>query len=76
MAAHRQTALAQRSGICERRTSRARTSSARFVSCVDVASIVPGCVAAVSAFRRWNASTVVPKRAGSPPTSFSATSRP
>ena len=51
---------------------RARTSPERFVSCVWVTSRLRGGRAAAAS---WNASTVIPNRPGSPPTSLSASSR-
>ncbi len=54
---------------------RARTSSARLLSWVELASIVPGQRAARSALAPWKALTGRPNWSGSPPTSFSDTSR-
>ncbi len=54
---------------------RARTSSERLLSCVEVAISVCGQRAARSALAAWNALTLVPKRSGSPPTSLSDTRR-
>ena len=54
---------------------RARTSSLRLVSCVQVVSMLAGQCSARSWLRRWKMSAVVPKCSGSPPTSLSETSR-
>ena len=63
-------------GISESTSMRARTSSERLLSWVEVASIVCGqCARAVGARAVESADAVKPNSAGSPPTSFSDTSR-
>ncbi len=54
---------------------RQRTSSARLLSCVEVASMVCGQCRSRSRLAPWKAEADTPKLAGSPPTSFSDTSR-
>ena len=55
---------------------RALASAERFVSWVLVTSRLRGKRRARSAFAAWKSATDMPKRAGSPPTSLSAMSRP
>ena len=62
-------------GISDNTASRARTSSERLVSWVDSVVIVAGVAASRAAPPAWNSATDTPNRAGSPPTSFNATSR-
>ncbi len=78
----RRLARAQRAVACfhapgssESTFRRARTSSLRLVSCVDVAESACGQCAARSAIQSWSACGATPKRSGSPPTSLSDTSR-
>ncbi len=54
---------------------RVRTSSLRFVSCVEVAESEPGKRACRSERSAWTSSGVEPKWRGSPPTSFRDASR-
>ena len=72
---HRTSAARQRPEISESTLSRARTSSLRLVSWVDVASRASGWVRHRSMVWSWNASSGVPNRSGLPPTSFSETNR-
>ncbi len=72
---HRRAAFAHRSGTSASTSSRARTSSDRFVSCVESAFRVHGLSAARRRHRSWNPEGESPQRAGSIPTSFSATNR-
>jgi hypothetical protein len=58
-----------------RTASRARTSSERLVSWVELPSMVVGQRRARSSAAAWNSPSVKPKCAGWPPTSFSAISR-
>src|SRR5512135_874801 len=62
-------------GSSERTLIRARTSSLRFVSWVDVAFREWGHRARVSPVRRWNVFTDTTGDAGFPPTSFRETRR-
>ena len=55
--------------------SRARTSSPRLVSWVDSVVMVAGHDASRAASAAWNSAGETPNRAGSPPTSLSATNR-
>ena len=55
--------------------SRARTSSLRLVSCVESVVMDAGARSARRRWASWNSSTVLPNRAGSPPTSLSITNR-
>ena len=54
---------------------RARTSSERFVSCVDRVVMVDGQAALSVSQKLWNASTDTPTRVGSLPTSLTPTNR-
>ena len=72
---HSATASAKPSGISDRRAMRARMSSDRLVSWVEVASRVPGQWRAMESLSAWNSSGLIPNRPGSPPTSLRATSR-
>ena len=72
---HSRTATAHSCGISVSASSRARTSSDRFVSCVDSAVIVAGHADWSVEAKAWNSSGGTPEVPGSPPTSFSATSR-
>ena len=62
-------------GISDSTLMRARTSSLRFVSCVDVVESACGHCRCRSASQPCSARGDTPKRAGSPPTSLSETSR-
>ncbi len=75
MRLQRRTARRHTAGISEITSMRARTSSERLLSWVEVASIVCGHLAVRSRLAPWNAETVMPKASGSPPTSFSDTRR-
>jgi hypothetical protein len=75
MRLHRRTASRHAAGSSEITSMRARTSSARLLSWVELASIVCGHFAARSALAPWKADTVIPKCSGWPPTSFSEASR-
>jgi hypothetical protein len=75
MRAHRRNCVCHNAGTSDSTSMRARTSSLRLLSCVEVASIVAGQLLARSALAPWKALTVTPKVAGSPPTSFRDTSR-
>ena len=71
----RRTCAAHSSAIPASAPIRARTSPERLVSWVWVISRLFGNRAARSRLPRWNSSTDRPKRLGSPPTSFKASSR-
>jgi hypothetical protein len=71
----RAIAAAAWSGTSESTASRARTSSLRFVSWVEEATIADGQRAWASAQCRWKSSGDVPNTLGSPPTSLSDSRR-
>ena len=73
--AHRPAACFHAPGTSDSAFNRARTSSLRFVSCVDVVDRPCGQRCARRASQAWSASGGVPKPAGSPPTSLRETSR-
>ena len=72
----RLTCAAHSSGIPASAPIRARTSPERLVSWVWVTSRLCGKRRARSRFPAWKASTGMPNRDGSPPTSLSASRRP
>ncbi len=74
-AAHRRIRSTHSPGISASTASRARTSSERLVSWVDSVVIVAGQEASRLASAAWNSAGATPNRAGSPPTSLSATNR-
>ncbi len=75
MRAQRAVACFHAPGSSDRTFSRARTSSLRLVSCVDVAESACGHRAARARSHVCRRSGATPKRSGSPPTSFSDTRR-
>ena len=75
MRLQRRTVSRQAAGISLMTSMRARTSSLRLASCVEVASIVCGQCGARSRLAAWKAATDMPKSSGSPPTSLTEISR-
>src|SRR5919204_5493283 len=67
---HLVTAVFHAPGISDNTLSRARTSSPRFVSWVEVADNAHGHRLRRSDIHTWTSAGLFPKRVGSPPTSF------
>ncbi len=63
------------SGVSESTSMRARTSSPRFVSCVESVVMACGAMRCRSCWRAWKSSTSIAKIDGSAPTSLSETRR-